>query len=70
MRKIRELDACIAALQAVLAGSDVGSEQQKNIKRAMEHIKRIRRLPHPSQKEVFCAVREITDALLRAFLKK
>jgi len=70
MKHFKGLDACIADLQAVLAGNDVGSDQQKDIKRAMEHIKRIRRQPHPSQKEVFCAVREITDALLRAFLKK
>jgi signal recognition particle GTPase len=69
MRKIKELHACIARLQAVLAGNDVGPEQRKDIIRAMEQIRQIQRKPHPTQREVSCAVREITDALLRAFLK-
>lgn len=70
MRKIRELNACIARLQAVQGGNDLRPEQQKEIKRAMEQLKQLRRLPHPTQREVFCAVREITEALLRAFLKQ
>lgn len=69
MRQYKELNACIAHLQAVLAGNDVGPEQRKEIKRAMEQIRKVRRIAHPSQREVFRAVREITDALLRAFLK-
>jgi hypothetical protein len=70
MRKIRELNVCISRLREVQAGNDIGPEQQKEIKRAMEQLKQLRRLPHPTQREVFCAVREITEALLRAFFKQ
>ncbi len=70
MRKIRELNACIARLRAVQVGNDIGPEQQKEIKRAMEQLKQLRRLPHLTQREVFCVVREITEALLRAFFKQ
>ncbi len=69
MRKLRELNACISLLEAVQEGNDLGPEQHKEIKRAMEQLKQLRRLPHPTQREVFCVVREITEALLRAFLK-
>jgi len=69
MSKFRELHACIARLQALLAGDDVEPEQQKDIKRAMEQMKRLSRTAHPSQRQVFAAVREIADALLRAFLR-
>jgi hypothetical protein len=70
MKKFRELNACIASLQAIQGGNDLRPEQQKEIKRAMEQMKRLSRFPHPTQSEVFCAVREITDALLRAFFKQ
>lgn len=69
MRQLRELNACIARLRAVQEGNDLGPEQQKDIKRALEQMQQLRRMPHPTQREVFCVVREITEALLRAFLK-
>jgi len=70
MKKFKELNACIARLQEVQAGNDLEPEQRKEIERALVHIKRLRRLPHLTQREVFCAVREIADSLLFAFLKK
>jgi len=70
MRKFRELNTCIASLQAIQGGNDLRPEQQQEIKRAMEHMRQLKRFPHPTQSEVFCAVSEITDALLRAFLRK
>lgn len=69
MRKSRELNACIARLQATLAGDNVRPEQRKDIELALKRIRRLRGNPHPSQREVFDAVREIADALLRAFLR-
>jgi hypothetical protein len=70
MRKIKELNSCIARLQGVQAGNDLRPEQQKEIKRAIEQLKQLSRFPHPSQTQVICVVREITEALLRMFLDK
>jgi hypothetical protein len=69
MRKIKELTVCIAQLEAVLTGNDVRPEQRKDVQRAIERMKQLRRIPHPTQREVLRAVREITEALLSAFQK-
>jgi hypothetical protein len=59
----------MAALRAVQSGDDVKPEQRKNIERALEQLKQLRRNPHASQNEMFCIVREITESLVRALLK-
>lgn len=70
MKQLKDFNACIAALNAVLARNDVGAEQKRSVAKAIDRIKRCRRKPHLTGWEVFRCVREVADALLDAFGKK
>jgi hypothetical protein len=69
MKKFRDLNACIADLEAVLGRDDIKSQQKKDVEAAIEEIKRLRRKPIRTRPEVFRAVREIAERLIRAFIK-
>jgi len=69
MRKVRDLDACIAQLRALQARNDTEPEQTKYIDEAIELLKQLRRKSNPNRAEVARFVREIAGALLSAFLK-
>lgn len=67
--KYRDLNACIAVLQAIQRRDDTEPEQRKNIEVAIERLRVLRRLDHPSRAEVFRHIREITERIIKAFLK-
>ena len=69
MQKFKDINACIADLEAVQARSDIGPEQKKNVEAAIEQLRRLRRKPHAKTCDVFRCVREIAERLLKAFLK-
>lgn len=69
MQKFKDINACIADLEAVQARSDIGPEQKKNVEAAIEQLRRLRRKPHAKTSDVFRCVREIAERLLKAFLK-
>jgi len=69
MQQFKDINACIADLQAVQARSDIGPEQKKNVEAAIEQLKRLRRKPHAKTVDVYRCVREIAGRLLEAFLK-
>jgi len=69
MKQFKDLNACIAALQALHAGSDIGPEQKKNVEAAIERLRRLRRKPHAKMADVYHCVREVADQLITAFLK-
>jgi len=69
MQKFKDLNACIAELQALQSRSDIGPEQKKNVEAAIEQLRRLRRKPHAKPVDVYRCVREIAKRLLEAFLK-
>jgi hypothetical protein len=70
MKKFKDLNACIADLEAVLSRNDIKSQQKQDVEATIEEVKRIRRKPTLSRPEAFRAVRQITGRLIRAFLKR
>jgi hypothetical protein len=70
MKKFKDLNACIADLEAVLSRNYIKSQQKQDVEATIEEVKRIRRKPTLSRPEAFRAVRQITERLIRAFLKK
>lgn len=69
MKQYKDFNACIAALQVVLARNDIEAEQKRLVARAIERVKRSRRKPNLTTAEVFRCVREVSEALLEAFRK-
>ncbi len=69
MKQFKDINACIADLQAVRARSDIGPEQRKNVEEAIEQLRHLRRKPHAKTVEVYRCVRTIAKRLLEAFLK-
>jgi len=67
--KYKDMNACIAVLQAIHRRDDTEPEQKRNIEVAIERLRVLRRLDHPSRAEVFRHIREITERIIRAFLK-
>lgn len=70
MKKFKDLNACIADLEAILSRNDIKSQQKQDVEATIEEVKRIRRKPTLSRPEAFRVVRQITERLIRAFLKK
>jgi DNA repair ATPase RecN len=69
MRKVKDVNACIAQLRALQSKNDTEPEQTKYIDEAIEELRKLRRKSNPSKAEVFRFVRQVTDNLLRAFGK-
>lgn len=68
MKHFRDLNACIADLEAILGRNDITSQQKRDVEAALEEVKRIRRKPALTRPESFRAVRQITARLIRAFV--
>jgi len=66
-RKVKDLDACIAELQAVQRRGELDPEQVKYIEAAIEGLRMLRRKPHLEQRDVAAAVRKIAKNILKAF---
>jgi DNA repair ATPase RecN len=69
VKQFKDLNACIAQLQALCAGSDIKPEQKKNVEAAIERLRRLRRKPDAKMIDVYSSVREIADRLISAFLR-
>lgn len=69
MNQNKDLSAINGELKSLLARDDVGSEQKKYIEMAMNEIKRLRRRPHITQREVYFCVRRVAESLLSAFYR-
>jgi hypothetical protein len=69
MKKLKDINACIAQLRAVRGRNDTEPEQTKYIDDAIELLRHLRRRSNPSRPEVARLVRKIAEALLSAFMK-
>jgi hypothetical protein len=67
VKQYKELNASIAALRALLAGSDIRSDQRKDVEEAIREAQRLRRKPHATRPDVYRCVRRIVDRLINAF---
>lgn len=70
MRKQKDLNACIASVEAVQSGGSANPEQKQSLERVVEELKRIRRKPHLQRMEQHESIRRIVEELLRAFKKR
>lgn len=69
MKKVKDLNACIAQLRALQRSNDTEPEQTKYIENAIKHLRELRRKPNPNRAEVARLVRKVAEALLQAFVK-
>jgi hypothetical protein len=69
MRKSKDLNACIAILEAVQSGNDVTPEQKQAIEEVIGEVRKIRRKQNPKRNEIHESVRNIAEKLIRAFMR-
>ena len=69
MRKSKDLNACIAILEAVQSGNDVTPEQKQAIEEVIGEVRKIRRKQNPKRNEIHESVRKIAEKLIRAFMR-
>jgi len=69
MKRIKDLNACIAILRAMLGRNDTQPEQKQNIEAAIKSLKILKRLSHPTRVQMFREIREIIEGILKALLK-
>lgn len=69
MKQFKDLNACIAELEALCARGDIKPEQKRNVEAAIEQLRRLRRKPHAKTVDVYRCVREVSSRLIMAFLK-
>jgi hypothetical protein len=65
----KNLKACIDDLESLQRRDGTGPEQREAVARALEKLMKLRRIPNPKRREVFLTVREITEAIIKTFLK-
>lgn len=70
MNRDKDLRLSIAALRrAIQSRSDIEPEQKQIVEAAISRLKKLQRKQELSRSEVFRCVREVTEALLKAFWK-
>jgi hypothetical protein len=69
LRKFKDLKACIAKLQAVLAGDSITPEQRQSVEQAIERLKQLRRIRDPHNGDCFRCVKDVTELLLKGFYR-
>lgn len=67
--KSKYLNAVISDLQEVSRRAELEPEQRKDLGRAIEWLKWLKRRPHPKRHEVDKCVRAVAGLLLKAFIK-
>jgi hypothetical protein len=67
VKQFKELNANIAALREVQAGSSIRPEQKQDVEAAIEQLRRLRRKPDATMPEIYRCVRRITEKLVSAF---
>jgi hypothetical protein len=69
MKQVKDLNASMAVLQAMLRRNDTQPEQKQDIEAAIKSLKILKRLSQPTRAQMFRQIREIIDRILRALLK-
>jgi hypothetical protein len=69
MRKQRDLQVCVADIQAALAIYGLEPEQRNALENALKSIKQLRRLSVADKVKTYEVVRTITEALVKVFVK-
>ena len=70
MMKNRALRACVAKFDVWLSRNELEPEQRDDIERCRKRIKELGRIKNPTQADVFNCIREISEKLLDAALRK
>lgn len=68
MKDDKNLRFCIDELQSMQNRDGLQPEQRSALENAKSKLKRLRREPHPSRKEVFEVVREVAEAIIKIFV--
>jgi hypothetical protein len=69
MKRVKDANACMAILHAMLRGNDTRPEQKQDIEAAIKSLKILKRLSQPTKAQMFREIREIVDRILKALLK-
>ena len=69
MKSDKNLKACIDVLKSLQSRDGIEPEQKEAVARALEKLMELRRHPNIKRQTVFLAVREITEAIIKTFLK-
>ena len=69
MKKQRDLQVCIALIRALLTQGGLEPKQMNALVNALKTIKQIRRSSSLDKKQIYQAVRSITEELVLAFVK-
>lgn len=68
MKKNRDLQFCLDQLQSMQSRDGLEPEQRSALENAKNEIKRLRRKAHPTRGEIFNAVREVVEAIIKNFV--
>ncbi len=69
MKKIKDLNASIALLQAMLGRNDTQPEQKQNIEAAIKRLKILKKISPAKRPQMFREIREIIERIVKALLK-
>ena len=68
MRKVKDLNAVFSRLQELAGRSDIEPRQKQLVERAIERLRRFRRIQNPNKAEIYRCVRDVAESLIEAFL--
>jgi DNA repair ATPase RecN len=70
MQHFKDIDVCIAELQALLTRGDIEPEQKRYVEDAIREAKKLRRKRAEQPSDVYKGVRRIARSLVNAFLNQ
>lgn len=69
MKRFKELKACISFLSDLQTRGDLEPVQRQAVEQVIERLRQLRRKRDPSDAELFRCVRDVTEKLVRSFVR-
>lgn len=70
MKKNKDLQFCIGILQSMQNRDGLEPEQRRKLEKAKANLKCLRRKPNPNRDDIFEAVREVAEAIIKFFVRR
>jgi hypothetical protein len=70
MKQDKNLQSCMERLRFMQERDGLEPEQRSALERAKSKLRKLRRNPNPTRREIFEAVREVAEAIVNSFVDR
>jgi len=70
MKRDKKLQYCLDCLRSMQERDGLEPEQSSALEKAKVRLKKLRRSPSPTRREIFEAVRQVAEAIVNNFVRR